>query len=1123
MSTRSRINPVRRWSEELEARLLAGETCRAEEYLARNPRLPPLDAVELIYTEFVCREEVGPPPDPAEYFARFPDLRQLLADQFVVHRTLRDGPAPDAPTAGQAVGPYDLVRELGRGSQGAVFAARDRRDGRDVALKLLLSGEYATPDDLALFQHEAAVLARLDHHNLVRILEAGSANGRPYLALELIDGPTLAERVAEFRTPTAAAALVETLARAVHHAHLQGIVHRDIKPGNVLLAADGLPKLTDFGLAKRLDAATGRTRTGHLVGTLGYMAPEQAAGTAHRAGPPADVYALGAVLYELLTGRPPFGPAPSAQTLYRLLNEPPASPRQVARNLPRDLETICLQCLEKNPERRYPTAAAVADDLRRFLDGRPVAARPVGTAVQVARWAGRHPTAAALTGVLALAATVAVAGTAYHNARLTAALTATEESREQAVKSNQGLEAALREADRLQQETKRANAELHTAVGIKESLQAETRRQNDELARRLDDARRALFALQLGQLPALWLREPVRARGLLDDPLTCPPDLRDFTWRYFHRLCRLDERVIQVHEGEVKALAFLPDGRLISAGSDGRLRYSDPWAAAGPSAGLSVAADAKELKGLAVLPGGAGVVTAGTNGVVKIWPIDGTTPTRTITSPRLVTAVAADPAGELLATPCTDGIVRLWRTRTGEPVGTLEGHAGRVDAVAFSPEGKFLATGGADKTVRVWDVAGRRSVAVWTQHAGPVLSVAYKPDGQTIVSTGEGGDVFLWDVRSGAARRLRGHLFNVWAAATAPDGNVIATSGGDRFLKLWDTAADQELTNVMQFMSKCITFSADGRWVAAGGFKGQVAVYRIPAYPPPARYVHPAPVAVLIARPGGGAVTADPDGEVQVWDADGTRPVVRFHGPRGEVPAVALSPDGSTLAVADDRNEIVLWNLGRRAEVGRLTGNTGQVAAVAFRPDGRRVATAGADKTVRVWSLDGPKPLNVLNGHTSEVLAVTYSPDGRTLASAGGDDQTVRLWDADTGAAGPVLTGHTRWVLSLAFSPDGKTLASGSRDRTVRLWNPVRPDEVIVLGGYTNWVYGVSFSPDGRTLATASGHHSLNTPGEVKLCDPRSGYVRAILREFKAPAAFSADGKSLLVGTAGGVTELAAD
>ncbi|MBA4190332.1 MAG: hypothetical protein C0467_20285 [Planctomycetaceae bacterium] len=1095
-------SPVSVLCRELDRRLTAGESVRAEDYLVSD--LDPEDAVELIYAEFVCLEQLGRTPDPNEYFIRFPDLRTQLEEQFLVHRAIwGESKTPSA------IGPYDLIREIGRGARGAVFAARDRRDGRAVAVKLLLTGEYSTPDDLALFQHEAAVLARLDHPNLTRIYEAGLADGRPFLALEYIDGPPLSRAITAFRAPDDAAMLVETLARAIHHAHLQGVVHRDLKPGNILLQIDNgqgavdsqqspvtaTPKVSDFGLARVLDASNHRTRTGHIVGTLAYMAPEQAAGSAHRAGPAADVYALGAVLYELLTGHAPFGPDPSAVTLHRILHEPPAGLRRLNPAVPRDLETVVLKCLEKNPDNRYATALVLADDLHRFLVGIPVAAQRVGRAESIRRWIARRPAPAALIAVVVLATVGLIAGGLYYNAR---------------------LRTALAESEDLQRQTATALAET-------DSLRADTRRQ-------LDDTRRVLFAHQLAQLPALWLREPIRARQLLADEKICPPDLRDFTWRYFHNQCSLGERSYEAHAGGTRAVAFLLDGRFVSGGADGKLRY---WPAPNSEdrAGPTVAAHSKPVTGVVVCDDRT-VASSGHDRVVKVWDIGTPKAVRTIPVPVVVHGLSVDRKNRRLAGACNDGVVRVWEWETGREVAALTASSEPVMSVAFGDEGRSIAAGAKDGSVRLWNLSARTAKTIGNEHTGAVLGLAFAPDGRFVVSTSEQGEARVNDLRSGTARDLRGHLMAVRGAVVSPDNNRIVTGGGDTYLKVWDTATGQELTNLMRRDVAGVAWSPDGRWVAAGGRDGRLGVFRLPSFPPAAVYPQPTNVGVIAARPGGGVVTSDTVGEVRVWDATGTTPVAKFAvrphnaGPvrplavlGGGAPSLAVSADGATVAIGAGGGEVVFWDANERVETGRLTAHDGNVTTVAFQPGGRLLATGGVDNTVRLWNADTRKPIRTLEGHTRGILTLAWSPDGKRLAS-GGEDNIIRLWNAETGRLEQELKGHTLWVLSVAFRPDGRALASGSRDRTVRLWDLDAGNSSVVLSGYTNWVYSVEFSPDGRTMATASGHYSIDTPGEVKLCDPEAGYVRAILTDVHAPVAFNRDGTRLHVGVRGGVAEL---
>ena len=317
------------------------------------------------------------------------------------------GAVPDAPD----VAGYEILGELGRGGMGVVYQARQAKLKRLVALKMILPGTKARPAMRERFGIEAEAVARLQHPNIVQIYEVGEQDGRPFLCLEYAPGGSLAKTLAGTpQHPHDAARMVQTLARAIHAAHRHGIIHRDLKPANVLLTADGTLKITDFGLAKQLDAEEGPSLSGEVKGTPSYMAPEQAAGKTREIGPPADIYALGAILYEMLTGRPPFKAARPEATLALVLNEEPVAPGRLHPKLPRDLETICLKCLEKEPRRRYADAEALAEDLRRFLAHEPIVARPVGVGMRTLKWARRRPAAAALIAVIVLAVMGAGAG-----------------------------------------------------------------------------------------------------------------------------------------------------------------------------------------------------------------------------------------------------------------------------------------------------------------------------------------------------------------------------------------------------------------------------------------------------------------------------------------------------------------------------------------------------------------------------------------------------------------------------------------------------------------------------------------------------------------------------------------
>jgi formylglycine-generating enzyme required for sulfatase activity len=418
-----------------------GERVLVEAYLERHPDLRgDREAIlDLLYNEFVAREERGEAPRPEEYDERFPDLsagfraqlqfHQALAPHSLTPPTLVPGPhsallrgaAGSRPAASLPHVPgYELLAELGRGGMGVVYKARHLRLDRVVALKMILSGAFAGGHECARFRTEAQSAARLQHPHIVQIHEVGEHDGRPYLTLEYVDGGTLAQRLTGRPFPAGQAAqLILSLARAVQHAHERGVVHRDLKPANILLTADGAPKVTDFGLARRLDADATQTRTGAVLGTPCYMAPEQAAG---RANTSADVYGLGAILYELLTGRPPFLAATAVETLELVRGQDPVPPRRLQPSVPRDLETICLKCLQKDLPKRYGTAAELAEDLRRFQSGEPIVARPVGRAERTAKWVRRNPLVAGAVAAVALSLVLGAALASWFAVKATQAL-----------------------------------------------------------------------------------------------------------------------------------------------------------------------------------------------------------------------------------------------------------------------------------------------------------------------------------------------------------------------------------------------------------------------------------------------------------------------------------------------------------------------------------------------------------------------------------------------------------------------------------------------------------------------------------------------------------------------------
>jgi WD40 repeat protein/serine/threonine protein kinase len=1036
------------------------------------------------------------------------------------------------------VGDYEILHELGRGGMGVVYKARHTWLDRIVALKMILAGGYAGEQERDRFHTETQAIARLQHPYIVQIYEVGEIDGKPYCALEFCAGGSLANRLhGTPLPPREAAVLVAKLASAMGAAHRAGIVHRDLKPANILLASTGdgpssvapepdvsatgdrappteyaQPKITDFGLAKRLDATTGQTASGAIVGTPSYMAPEQAGGRIKEVGPLADVYALGAILYELLTGRPPFKAAMAVDTLLQVLSEDPVPPSRLQPKVPRDLETICLKCLQKEPAKRYASAAAFGKDVRRYLDGKPVLARPTRLWERGLKWAARRPALAALL-VVSVLAVVGLLGGGY-------GLLSGGPWR------NTQLDAALQDAARQRDEVQKARTDALGQRNEAYQARAEAARQRDEAdraraeaARQRATARRHGYAAQLLLVQREW--DDAHVGRVVEHLAAQPPklpgdaDLRGFEWYYWWRRCHTDLLTLRGDTPGSHGVVFSPDGQRLAS-------TVGPAPAGRGTRGVTIrdATTGREilsLKGhpgaihaLAFSPDGERLATAGADRAVKVW--DAHTGGELLTlegHAGAVLGVAFSSDGRRLASTGADGTVKLWDAAKGEVIRTLEGHAGAVHGVAFHPKDQRLASAGADGTVRVWDAAKGQEIGTLQGHTGAVYAVAFHPNGQRLASAGADQTIKVWDaVKGEEVGTLRGHAGAVNAVAFRPDGRRLASASDDQTVKVWDVARGQEVLTLKGHTDAvtAVAFRADGQRLASASADRTAKVWDADkGQEIPALQGHAGAVSGLAFRADGQRLaTAGADQTVKLWDVAKGQ-VVRSKGHAGGVHGVAFRADGLRLASAGADQSVKVWDAGTGEEVVTLQGHTGAVTAVAFSPDGLRLASASTDRSVRLWDAITGQPLLTLKGHGGAVTGVAFSPDGLRLASASAD-QTVKVWDARTGQDLLTLQGHTGAVTGVAFSPDGLRLASGSADKSVKVWDAGTGQELLSLQGHTARVNGVCFSPDGRRLASAGADRTAKiwdtaTGQEVLTLKGHAGGVMAV--------AFSGDGQRL--------------